>query len=210
MEKIYEIHGYYFFHLDFFNHACELWFEREIIKSGKMTPAQKILEVLANRPEVTLEDIAKISEENLETIASTIKMYTMVPLKPVTVDVFGNSDGVVYDAKDLEIHKAITESESSKGVKTFKLSLFGVLLVLFIIRKNDAGAMPQGLFYEHNLQQYFDTIAKNYKGKIPLIFGKWSLLKSTIQEISCLNMDVITSKKTRERVFLRFNPRKWQ
>ena len=61
--------------------------------------------------------------------------------------------------------------------------------------------MPQGLVCEHNLQQYFDIIAKNYKVKIPLIFGKWSLLKSTIQEISCLNMDVITSKETRERAF---------
>ena len=99
--KYYSSDGYYFFQLDFFNHICESWFEREIIKSGKMTPAQKILEVLANRPQVTLKDIAKISHENLETIASTIKMYTMVPLKPV--DIFG-IDEVVSDATDLELH----------------------------------------------------------------------------------------------------------
>jgi len=124
----------------------------------------------------------------------------MVPLKPVLVDVNGKSDGVWYNALDLQIHKAITVLES-QGVKTFSLSLYGVLMVLYIIRKMELNSLPQGLFYEIGLEEYFDVIAKNYKSKIPLILGKWGVLKSYLGEISYLNFDVITVRNVRERFF---------
>jgi len=123
-----------------------------------------------------------------------------VPLKPVLVDVNGKSDGVWYNALDLQIHKAITVLES-QGVKTFSLSLYGVLMVLYIIRKMELNSLPQGLFYEIGLEEYFDVIAKNYKSKIPLILGKWGVLKSYLGEISYLNFDVITVRNVRERFF---------
>ena len=198
--RYYSNRGYYLFQLDSFNNACEQWFEKTIVNNSKLSVAQKILEVLATNPGITLDQIAKFSREKLKTIESLIRIYTMVPLKPVLVDINGNSDGVWYDAVELQIHKAITVSES-QGVKTFSLSLYGVLMVLYIVRKMDMKSLPQGLFNKIGVEEYFDVIAKNYKSKIPLILGKWDILKSHLREISYLNFDVITDRSTRDRFF---------
>lgn len=68
----------------------------------------------------------------------------------------------------------------------YELSLLGVMLVLAIIRHFYIGIddvrhpsdILIGLYNKINLRDYFDKIATNYANKLPLIFGKWDLLKN--------------------------------
>ncbi len=194
--------GYYSFQLDEFDLTCKNWFEKMIFPSGKISVAQKVLEVLAIRPGITLDQIAEAMHGSVEKIEPIIKMYTTIPHKPVRVDVDGHHDSPFYDTREwrFQIHWAITPSKSTNGL-TFSLSLFGILMVFYIILKNHAGKLPQGLLYSHGLQQYFNIIAKNHKTKIPLILGNWPLLDSKLSDYSCLNFRTILDKDIREKSF---------
>ena len=58
----------------------------------------------------------------------------------------------------------------------------------------------QDLFYTtHQSKTIFDTIALNYKNKIPLIFGKWDLLKSQLGEMLYDGFDFLIYKVNRIR-----------
>ena len=85
--RYYSDRGYYLFQSDSFNNACENGLEKTIVNNSKLSVAQKILEVLVINPGITLDQIAKFSREKLKTIESLIRIYTMVPLKPVLVDI---------------------------------------------------------------------------------------------------------------------------
>jgi len=78
------------------------------------------------------------------------------------------------------------------------LSLFGVMLAISLIRycyknANDTSDLVTSdnhhtetlvLFYKDVRQkEYLDTIVRNYSQKVPLIFGKWRLLKSELGAI---------------------------
>jgi len=53
------------------------------------------------------------------------------------------------------------------------------------------------LFFEDiSLQEYFDKIALNYPDKLPLIFGKWSLLKEELGSLFLYdNFDFLLYKR---------------
>jgi hypothetical protein len=76
---------------------------------------------------------------------------------------------------------------------TYELSLFGVMLVIALVRyyyigidttrcsKLDIPHYIPNLFYKDiDMREYYDKIAYNYKEKIPRLFGKWDLLKSQL------------------------------
>jgi hypothetical protein len=54
----------------------------------------------------------------------------------------------------------------------------------FITLNNSYSNQRLVLFYKNiDQEQYIDTIARNYSQKVPLIFGKWALLKSELGRI---------------------------
>lgn len=195
--------GYYSFQLDSFNLTCKLWFQKAILPFRKITPAQKILEVIASNPNITLSKLIQISGETIETVESVIKMYTAIPHKPVIVDIHGHHDGPFYNTGEwrFQIHRAVVQSNSANGTLTLSLSLFGVLMVLFLVMQHHGGGLPHGLMYAYELQDYFEIIAKNYTSKIPLIFEKWLLLTSLLGPIACVNFTPILDKNLREESF---------
>jgi DNA-binding PadR family transcriptional regulator len=197
--KHYLKEGYYSIQLDDFNSSCNSWFEKAIL-GRKISPAQKVLEVLAKNPDLSLGEISRVTQERVSTIESIIKMYTVIPHKPVLVDVYGHHDSPFYNTADwrFQIHNAISQS-NSKG--TFRLTIFGILMVLFIILKNHQGKLPHGLMKKDDVQSYFDKIASNYKSAIPLIFEKWQLLQSFLKEYSYLNFIQILDRQLREKSF---------
>ena len=194
---------YYYPQLDEFNLACKSWYEKAIIQGETISLSQKVLEALAVNPGVTLDKIAQAVGEKVSMIEPIIKSYTVIPHTPVAVDVHGHYDSPFYDITEwrFQIHRAITETQSSKQGKAFSLSLFGILMVLYIIMKKHSEIPSQGLMYNYGLQQYFDVIAKNYKSKIPFIFGNWPVLKSMLSQYSCLNFRTIVDKHIREISF---------
>jgi hypothetical protein len=205
--KYYQKDRFYSLQLDQFNDACYIWFEKAILPKN-ISPSQKILEVLAVSPNLTVDQIVKATEEDASIIESVIKMYTEIQHQPVLVDAEGHHDTTFYDVNEWRfvIHRVITQTVTSVGDKTFNLSLFGVIMVLYIVVKNHDGMLPNGLFHAYYFQQYFDMVVfdmvvKNYKNKIPLIFGKWSLLQSLLGESAYHCFDVILNKNVREKSF---------
>jgi hypothetical protein len=80
------------------------------------------------------------------------------------------------------------------------LSLFGIILVLTLVRYNDMSRLKHGLYFSNiTYEQYYDKIASNYKNKLPLIFGKWYLLKQRLKVFAAYNFDTILDKETRLR-----------
>ena len=126
-------------------------------------------------------------------------MYTLIPHKPVLVDVYGHYDSPFYPRGwRFQIHNAMVQSPT-KG--TFRLTIFGILMVLYIILENHEGKLPHGLMKNNAIQQSFNKIAYNYKSKIPLIFEKWDILISCLNEYSCLNFKIILDRNLREKSF---------
>jgi hypothetical protein len=76
------------------------------------------------------------------------------------------------------------------------------MLVLTLIRHNDMDRLRHGMYYNNlTFQEYQDTIAAKYKNKLPLIFGKWHLLKKTLKELSGYGFDIVLDKENRLKRF---------
>ncbi len=78
------------------------------------------------------------------------------------------------------------------------MSLFGVILALTVIRCKDQDKLRHQLYYQDlSFIKYYDNIAHNYKEKLPLIFGKWSLLTDILGLFSVYIFDIILDKEMR-------------
>jgi hypothetical protein len=82
----------------------------------------------------------------------------------------------------------------------YELTLLGITVVMDNLRFPNGSHKRPVLFYTStNLKQYFDSIALNYKNKIPLIFGKWDLLKSQLGTMLYDSFDFLIYKANRSR-----------
>ena len=103
------------------------------------------------------------------------------------------------------------EENRKDYTKPIELSLFGLILVLTLIRYYDMDKLKQGLYYNNiSFVDYYDTIASKYRDKLPLIFGKWHLLKDILGLYSDYNFDVTVDKEihSRDRTTLHNSRRK--
>ena len=103
--------------------------------------------------------------------------------------------------KSLIVHSLIIISENKHQCKenTCKLTLYGVIFVLTLIRLFDRGLLRNGLFYNNlSFRDYFDVIVKNYKALLPLIFGKWILLKRESKLLALYNFDIVIDNHIRQ------------
>jgi hypothetical protein len=80
------------------------------------------------------------------------------------------------EEKKKEEEEGDREGEEKNNNKKYELSLIGVLLMLAIksLTIRDKISIPSSAKFSYN------KIASNYKDKLPLIFGKWDLLKKSI------------------------------
>ena len=172
--------------LDLFDELCNNWFQDIIKNSQKITPDQMFLEVLAMHPAITFEEIAR---------------YTG---KPVRED---KMKGILSRHKDDnfddKFHRLVITRCNNDTSTTYELSLFGVMLVLALVRYNDMGTLKGGLYFNgFSPSAHYDIIASNYSNKLPLIFGKqWKLLKKTLKGIAIYNFDIIFSEEVRSESF---------
>lgn len=119
---------------------------------------------------------------------------------PTAADYFSNiylrnedlddSDKIIERYLDFVRHLIIVSKEQpveNGGSVRYELSLFGVLLILSIIRREYSWTSTTRKFQDSflysrmGLQEYYDKVAANYHDKLPLIFGKWDLLKKKTQ-----------------------------
>jgi DNA-binding PadR family transcriptional regulator len=198
-------HGYSF-QLDRFSQMCDNWIQHRVLQSNRITLDQIVLEILAIRPGITLGELANMVTEpgvTREQIEKAISDYSPVPHKTAFVDVYGESDRVEYDKTDwrFQLHKTIVVKTDATGNNVYELSLFGVLLVQTVILYNQMNKLQFGLYYNDMLfGDYYDKIASNYQNKLPLIFGKWNLLKKVLRTMSAHNFSIILDGKARSDI----------
>jgi hypothetical protein len=82
-------------------------------------------------------------------------------------------------------------------VEKYSLSLYGILLILTLVRNRNEDLQNLYLLGNYPIQEAFDIIATNYKKKLPLIFGQWDTLKDILKVLSIYNFDVIIDRHSR-------------
>jgi DNA-binding MarR family transcriptional regulator len=197
------IHGY-FLQSNFFNNIVDQWLldnnNSKEIKSSSSPPLVKIpqvvIECLALHRSLTLSQLIKKSGLQEEQINGVLGKYSIQSNNYSSL--LDNVAAKLQDDRDIQrkvysdytMHTLIVVNETSVNL-TYELSLFGVMLVIALVRyyhigidtarcsKLDIPDYIPNLFYkDFGMSEYFDKIVYNYKEKIPRLFGKWDLLKS--------------------------------
>ena len=188
--------------LDIFDHMCEKWVQ-DNINENEISILQKILEVLAFHPNLTLEQITEETVNSLEKVRAELKRITRDTTFHdsgflTEYDEYIATNGLDY-MSDFMLHNTLKKMTNPNGESIFSLSLYGVMLVIFLLRNHNANRVIKELFVfkKFNIQQSLDIISDNYKDLLPLIFGEWNLLKSVLRIASVYNFDVIIDKRAR-------------
>ena len=193
------------FQLDIFDNMRDKWLDELILNGDNIGLYQKVIEILALYPGLTLKEIVRKTKENESEIKEVISTYTLGSYMPLTEDtyyIYQNIIGKKYNKKywDFLLHSVIITNQNKKGIETYKLSLFGVILCLTLVRYYDMDKLKHGLYYKDILfADYYDKIASNYKDKLPMIFRKWNLLRNILRLFSAYNFDIVLDKEIRLR-----------
>jgi hypothetical protein len=194
--------SYFISQLVIFDNMCEKWVQ-DNIKENEISLLQKILEILAFHPNLTLGQISEEADDSLKNVK--------LELKRITRDTTFQDGGFLteYDEyiatnsldymSDFMLHNTIKIMSCPNGESIFSLSLYGVMLVIFLLRNHNAHRVVKDLFEfkRFNIQQSLDIISDNNKDLLPLIFGEWNLLKSMLRIASVYNFDIIVDKEAR-------------
>lgn len=176
------------FQLDYINQMIENWFKKNIKKNRKgMKLDQKILEILALYPNASLEDLLAITKSSPDIMEVTLTKYLMVDPK--------------NDYEDFLQQCVIVSKQDESEKVHYELSLFGVVLIMALIRRSQAG--DNSLFYNNlSIEEYYSTLARNYGNKLPLILGKWThVVKKNLMSWAEYNFDIIlTDERQRLKV----------
>ena len=149
--------------------------------------------------------ILMILEGNSNTVSPTYQPYNILSDLNTTVEPLYREPTAGFGVMSLAI-----DEDTSKKEKKYELSLFGVMLVLTIIRHFYYGIddlynsqdLRMNLYYtDLKLNSYYDVIATNYHKKLPLIFGKWNLLKKNFQSRLYDNFDFTIYKNPHNNTF---------
>jgi hypothetical protein len=202
-------HGYSF-QLDQFNQMCDNWIQHTVLSSTGLTLDQIILEVLAIHPGITLAELVKrVAQAGIRTeqVEKTLSHYTTMPHRTTWMDANGNLDSIEYNKTDwhFQLHKTIViRTTTTNDNDLYELSLFGILLVQSLVHNREIGKLKHGLYYNNiSFENYHDKIASNYQSKLPMVFGKWNLLKGILNIMSAHNFGIILDRQTRSDIMAR-------
>jgi hypothetical protein len=159
----------------------------------------KILECLLLNRRITVEQICALTQLTEEDVRKTIDDYSITPSNnnyyyanlyesvyrsgrsiDVTTDFLNHLIiAPIEDKKAEEEEQGVGEEEKNDN-KKYELSLIGVLLMLAI----RSLTIRDKLNIQSSANFSYIQIASNYKEKLPLIFGKWELLKKSILDFN--------------------------
>jgi hypothetical protein len=104
----------------------------------------------------------------------------------------------------LDRYDLLIMEKNTFGKEEYKLSLLGVLFVLTLIRWNNLGKLPNGLYHSQlSFSEYADKIVGSYKKKLPLVFENWSILRDYLEIYAIYHLDVILDKDLRQKYIRR-------
>jgi hypothetical protein len=194
-----------FFSTLFFFDVLHEWFRKTLLKSYKLGAEQKVVEVLARYPGISFEELVKKAAVGEYEVKKCLVHYTLeCPPDRNEIKYHGKRSLAVIE-NELDkylrfiLHNIIVlKKDSMTNVESYELSLFGVMLAISIIRHKERKALKHILHYQHlSFANYYNIIASNYKNKLPLIFGKWTLLNDILKSYSAYNFDFILERRRR-------------
>ncbi len=178
----------------------EKWISNKITTdNNEASLSQKIIEVLALSPGLTYTEIAH--KINVSEHCVDMKLKALAADKPVYESYLFDQgcDAIPYLKQMAEIlaHNLVKRTTRDQGKEiTLSLSLYGVMLVLKMIRLHSLGRIKRlYLLNNYSIRNVIDLIEDNYRKSLPLIFGEWHLLKRTLKILSIFNFDVILGMK---------------
>jgi DNA-binding PadR family transcriptional regulator len=175
----------FFSQLEIFDHLCDNWFQETIVESNGISPLQKVIEILALYPKITLEKLHREIDEPKELVEEVLRSYSL----RLSFNFKGYADFL--------IRSIIVKQFTNDAEPVYELSLFGVMLCLVMIHYNDTYRLKGGLYCATSFEKYYDRIALNYREKLPLIFGKWNQLKEILGLFAYYTFDIIFDRKIR-------------
>ncbi len=143
---------------------------------------QELLLVLGESRSMTLSEIASQTGKDYSVILMTIEKLSMDCSE--YTDIYDLTNEVDMENQRLHfmdfLQHCIIFSYESDGRTRYELSLFGILLLLKTI-------MNEKSYRSTSFEKKLSHIARLYKDKLPLIFGKWSSLRISVKLWSFYN-----------------------
>jgi hypothetical protein len=185
-----------FFYLDRLNDIYSDWLQEKIVTDSSIIV--QVLEVLINYPNITaVQIISRLTKESISVskLNGVLEDLTMTSI--IYRDIMTMPMDRISQERLLLQHNIIINGYNNLGQKTYKLSLLGILLFLTVLLHRTSNN-PESIMY------YYNKIAAKYSENdnkiLPLIFGKWSLLRNELGYDSLFNFDVILSRNLRSFV----------
>ena len=174
------------------------WIKENGSFDNRVSILQRILECIATNRNLTIpqlcKEIGKGEKHNIEMIldkyAYKVNDYINNNQQKDARN-YSSNESKYPDLKYMLII-AKKEEEGVNQAVVYELSLFAIMLIVAIIRYNHLGVDNNRFDFNGNnnrLPLFFDSIpmedrwieiSSNYPDKIPLIFGKWNLLKKEL------------------------------
>ena len=189
--------------LDIFENMSNEWINNFVTSKNYFSAEQKVLEMLSLYPKLPFEELVAKSEINAYVLEKILYSHSMKFYPPIlilnhkTLNIHENSIGKKNNPKyrDFIQHNLINITTDSKGEDIYELSLFGIILIFKVIRYFYNNLEENNLYYGNiSFIQYFEKIVRNYETKLPLIFGKWLLLKEHLKNYTIYNFDKIINE----------------
>jgi uncharacterized membrane protein (Fun14 family) len=194
----------------FFDDILRLWLEEnnnelsaKNIRSAPPIP-QIVIECLAFNGSMNLKQLVKKTGAKEEEIVKILNNYLIKPgdILDFSLQSQDKTDirKKIYD--DFSSHLLIYANDSKTGT-TYELSIFGALLAIALIRCYHNSAAPSINSFERGvlinrydkMEECYEKIAFNHREKLPLIFGKWSLLRSQLGPLLYYSFDFLIIEK---------------
>lgn len=192
--------GYFTSQLHIFNQMSNNWISTKITTNNNdASLSQKIIEVLAISPGLTCKEIAH--KINVSEHCVDMELKALAADAPVYESYFldqGYDANTILEIKaEILSHTLVKRTTRDQGKEvTLSLSLYGVMLVLKMIRFHSLSRIKRlYLLNNYSMRNALDLIADNYRKSLPLIFGEWHLLKRTLKILSIYNFDIVIGMK---------------
>ena len=194
--------------LDKVNDVCNDWLNRfrllssdEINKSNNIYNATvsanhlvKILKMLIRYPGLTINELSLRSGVPTEALEEEIISMTMPSSGNFVTAKIPLDKHYVSKFRQMFLEHCFIISRDTERGKSFQLSTLGIILFMTYVHRKYRNSPS----FVKILAKYYDAIALNYGAALPLIFGKWSMLKKHLKYVA-MDFRVILDKESRYR-----------
>jgi hypothetical protein len=203
----YSATNYFYSFLDDLASLYEGWIDYlENKQNGDNSASQKLFEVLSISPSLSKEGLSKKIGLSSSDIDKFLRRF--IPIKHMlatpkegTLQFLDTETDEIYEKRDWRflLHYTVM-AKKVHGKERYELSLFGILMVLGLLRRSQLNSVSMTYNSELSFQDYFDRIAENYASKLPSIFGKWHLFRKVLKDLAAYNFDIILNRSYRKSV----------